>query len=231
MDLFYVHPSDVQLPYLTLRDQEARHAGKVMRYRVGDTVYATDGKGYLFKTKLIENRRQEILLELLDKKFEEPPEIKMTLCLGIIKKKDRLEFAVEKAVELGVHKIVVFKGEHSQKEKVREGRLAMSALAAMKQSLRVYLPQILIFSSLERVYEEFGNECTIVLADETSKNEKLHIEETENLLLVIGPEGGFSQNEKNLRERWKPLIYSLGEKRLRSETAAIVMVDRFRNMK
>lgn len=231
MDLFYVHPSDVQLPYLTLRDQEARHAGKVMRYRAGDTVYVTDGNGYLFKTKLVENRKNEILLELLEKKYEEPPEIKMTLCLGIIKKKDRLEFAIEKAVELGVHRVIVFNGEHSQKEKVREDRLEMTALAAMKQSLRVYLPQVMIFPSLEQVYEKFGMESTIVLADETSKNDTLQLGEAENLLLVIGPEGGFSKNEKDLRKKWKPLSYSLGEKRLRSETAAIVMVDRFRNMK
>lgn len=228
MDLFFVHPSDVQLSHLTLRDQEARHAGKVMRYRPGDTVFATDGEGHLYKTELIETHRNHVLLELLEQRFEQRSHPELTLCLGLIKKRDRMEFAVEKAVELGASHIMVFKGEYSQKEKVREDRLESTILAAMKQSQRVYLPTLTVSSSLEEVLKSHGGEADIIVADETSVNEKIS-RGSNNILLIVGPEGGFSSNETGLCERWNAQMYSLGNKRLRTETAAILMVDRFRN--
>lgn len=227
MNLFYVHPNDVHLPHLTLRGQEARHASKVLRYREGDELFATDGRGNLFRTKIVAVGREQLSLHLTESRFEDRERPLLILCLGLIKKRDRLEFAVEKAVELGVNEIVIFKGEHSQKENVRTDRLEATALAAMKQSLRYYLPEVSVLPTLAESLEKKADGSTIVVADETTENTSLSPLQ-DRILLIVGPEGGFSEKEREELKNRDSQHYSLGQKRFRTETAAIIMTEHFR---
>src|SRR5690554_5327803 len=100
MNLFYVHPDDIDLPQMVLREQEARHATRVLRYREGDELFATDGQGNCYKTTITQADRNSVTLTALETLHEEQEKPRLILCIGFIKKKDRLEFAVEKAVEL-----------------------------------------------------------------------------------------------------------------------------------
>ncbi|MEX0904812.1 MAG: RsmE family RNA methyltransferase [Balneolaceae bacterium] len=229
MNLFYADPADVHLPVLTLRNQEAKHVTKVMRYREGDELFATDGKGTLYKTEIIYTGRDHVELRVTESTFEEPEEPWVTICIGLLKKRDRLEFAVEKTVELGVNEIIIFKGDHSQKENIRLDRLEAAVLSAMKQSRRLYLPEVSLRGSLEEsIGTETGHNISVVVADETTENSRMNNRLKEKIILVVGPEGGFSEEERRLFKNLKPQFYSLGSKRLRTETAAIVMADHFR---
>lgn len=230
MNLFYVKPEDVQGEVIKIRDQELKHAVKVMRLKAGDHIDVTDGMGQLYHCEIISLAKNNGDLRVLDsqKESRELPEI--VLCIGILKKRDRLEFAVEKAVELGVNKIVVFRGDHSEKKNVRSDRLENTVLAAMKQSLRTYLPEIELEETLQSALAKADKETAIVLADQETTSQNIS-GSSNSYFLVVGPEGGFSPQETDILKSIDAISYSLGSKRLRTETAAVIMADRFRNIK
>lgn len=199
----------------------------VLRYREGDDILVTDGIGHRYEGVIRSTRKNEVLVEVKESSFEEPSVRDVTLALGVIKKRDRLEFAVEKAVELGVNRIALFRGDHTEKGKVRMDRVEATVMSAMKQSLRVWLPSVEIYESLDELLEKRASSLFVV-ADQKSTNEKLNLSDDENeVVLLVGPEGGFSKREEAF---WGPdsdlnmKTVLLGEKRLRAETAAVVMV-------
>lgn len=233
MNLFYAKPGEIQGSNIFIQGQEAEHITKVLRHSKGDEILVTDGKGKLYNCLIKEIKRNSIILNIQNAEKKEMIKPAIILCMGVIKRRDRLEFAVEKAVELGVSKIVLFKGEHSQKGNVRTDRIKNTAVSAMKQSLRSYLPDIVVENSLSDALHHYEIYSEIVVADETrNKNESdLIIENDRNFFLIVGPEGGFSDSERESLNKFDPCYYSLGKMRLRAETAAIVMVDRFANRK
>ena len=192
----------------------------------------TDGSGKKYECEIEEVTRSELSLKILNSTTEERPKPFLTICIGNIKKRDRLEFAVEKMTELGADRIIVFKGEHSQKENVRTDRLEAAALAAMKQSLRVYLPQIVVEKSLQTALALLNDHDKLLMADEIADHENSltqDLDDHESIFIAIGPEGGFSEKERELLAGRAAGIVSLGPKRLRTETAAITATDRFKN--
>jgi 16S rRNA (uracil1498-N3)-methyltransferase len=230
MNLFYANPEDVSPSYICLRGQEAKHAGKVLRHRVGDSIYITDGNGIRYQCNITKLNNDSVDAKVIQSTFEVKTSPEVTLLLGLVKKRDRLEFAIEKCVELGADRIVLYPGDHSEKERVRLDRVEAAAKSAMKQSLRYYLPEVTLEKSLESALNSFTENRTLIAADETtSGNEDVKPGE-DGFLLIVGPEGGFSKAEREIMQKRGVVAYSLGSKRLRTETAAITMVDRFKNV-
>lgn len=230
MNLFYAHSEDIVLPVIKLKGQESKHATKVLRYRLGDEIMITDGKGQLYTCKVSSIGKEDLTAEVVSTSFEDRPFPYLTLVLGLIKKRDRLEFAIEKSVELGVDQIIIFRGDHSEKQKFRIDRVESATLSAMKQSLRLYLPDIKEAESLKSAIEMINNPGTIVLADETKEDDINPTLAEDRYTVVIGPEGGFSKNEKKWLNHIQAIPYSLGDKRLRTETAAMIIIDRFKSV-
>ncbi|MDX1619062.1 MAG: RsmE family RNA methyltransferase [Balneolaceae bacterium] len=237
MNLFYAPTDQIEGQYLELRAQEARHASKVLRYREGDAITVVDGEGGRYRGTIRNILNDTIRIEIETRERVEAPGPKRVLGMGIIKKRDRLEFAVEKAVELGVAEIALFRGRHTVKENVRFDRLEATALSAMKQSLRAHLPDVCLFDSLASLLEAYpGHERLI--AHNPSQEEDIaetadrvagRYTSADKLLLLVGPEGGFSQEEVELvlSDTYSGQVVSLGEHRLRTETAAVVFLSRF----
>lgn len=232
MNLFYANPDDIRGNSIVIEEQEALHISKVLRHSQGDQILVTDGEGNGYKCEIINVKKNSIHLEIISVESKAEAEPKITLCMGIIKKRDRLEFAVEKVVELGVQKIVLFKGEHSQKGNVREDRLESAAISAMKQSLRFYLPKVVVEKNISDAISKHAQHSRLIFADETvEQSRRGEKNRTDEYFLIVGPEGGFSSNEREIIKKFDPEYYSLGKYRLRAETAAIVMADRFSNRK
>lgn len=227
MNLFYTPENQVQESLIRVEGQEARHISRVMRYREGDELFITNGAGTLFRCNILAVSDKLVEAEVQESKTEEEPQPRVTVCLGIIKKRDRLEFALEKITELGVNRIILFRGEYTEKGKVRVDRAEASVLAAMKQSLRVYLPEITVTDSLEKAINSITEPSALVFADEKSNTGTTISPTATHLVLIVGPEGGVSDNERAFLKKQGAIHYSLGDKRLRAETAAIVMADRF----
>ena len=231
MNLFFTSPDNIGTQELVIEGQESHHLSKVLRYRVGDSILVTDGCGMLYSCNILSAERERTVASILsrEKKEEKPPHL--TLCIGVIRKKDRLEFAVEKVTEIGAKQIILFYGEYSEKMRVRTERLESVILSAVKQSLSSTIPSLKITKSLEEAILQKSHSDLLVVADErsgiTKKAEELPC--TESAMLVVGPEGGFSQNEREFLQMHHASFITLGERRLRTETAATLLCNRFKN--
>mgnify|MGYP006281787389 CR=1 FL=1 len=228
MNIFYAPPSQINNGFIELLDQEAAHASKVLRASEGDKLQIVDGKGGRYEGLIRRITKKSIQVEIKDHQRVPTSKPELILGMGIIKKRDRLEFAVEKAVELGVSKILLFRSDHSIKENVRMDRLESIAVSAMKQSLRAWLPEISLYTSLNKLVDEM-HDAEILAAHEKvdAAGESFQKKESDKKLLLVGPEGGFSDDEVNMFRDHGARLVSLGEKRLRTETAVIALLSQF----
>lgn len=224
MNLFYTSPEHIHSNQLTLIDQEAAHAIKVMRHREGDTLYVTDGEGTLYKGQINSVTKNEVNLIVLESKKEEKARTRVIIAMGILKKRDRMEVAAEKCVELGADGFILFKSDHSEKTNVRLDRIENTMLSAMKQSLRLWLPKAEVLDSVDELIQSKSEDSQLLLADQDSDETEITLSDDCNeLILVAGPEGGLSEREIQLLKKSCAGTVQLGSKRLRAETAAIAL--------
>lgn len=229
MNFFYAPPQNWKedRSEVEITGQEAIHISKVLRNKVGDQVFLADGVGNRSKCEITDISKKSVQLKVLETISEREPATKKVMAFGAIKKRDRLEFAIEKAVELDAWEICVFDADHSERSRLNEERLYTQIVSAFKQSGRFYLPELVIKRSLEEVLEQY-KEHSILMAylgdDKTDIPGEL--KNHENLLLV-GPEGGFSKREADLAKRKGAQFISLGKNRLRAETAVVAFLSRY----
>lgn len=230
MNIFYTPPSQINNGFIELLGQEATHVSKVMRAREGDELIIVDGKGGRYQGLIRRITKDSVQVEIVDEQQSTAGKPALILGMGIIKKRDRLEFAVEKAVELGVSEIYLFRSEHTVKENVRMDRLESIAISAMKQSLRAWLPKITLFHSFEEMLES-TSDATFLAAHEKIDYDGFELDfenmKAEKLVLLVGPEGGFSSNEIQTLRKQEAKLISLGNNRLRTETAAVTFLSQF----
>ncbi|MDX1637307.1 MAG: RsmE family RNA methyltransferase [Balneolaceae bacterium] len=232
MNLFYAPPEQIQGNRIELEGQQARHAAKVLRYGEGDRISVTDGAGFWYDGIVRRVLGEVVLVEITGREQHPPQNPRLTLALGIIKKRDRLEFAVEKAVELGAAEIILYRSDHTVKENIRIDRLESTAVAAMKQSLRVRLPSISLHNSVQEVADRYLSDLgqRMLVAHEKSDSSPGvpdTFKKEQNLLLVVGPEGGLSGDEVEYLQEMGGWLVSLGQYRLRTETAVVALMSQF----
>lgn len=229
MNIFYTPPKFVQNDRLELRDQEMKHATKVLRYSEGDDITVVDGEGGWYDGIIRHVAKKTAVVEITDQTTVSPPKPELTLGLGVIKKRDRLEFAVEKAVELGARRVALFKSKHTERDRIRMDRLESIALSAMKQSLRSWRPEVTMYPSLSDLVDDFSESPLLIAHEKAGSDAGIPQEKMDDsaLTLLVGPEGGFAENEvQEVRDAGGEVV-SLGSYRLRAETAALVMMSQF----
>lgn len=226
MQLFY--DPDLQPGTHVLREQEARHAFRVLRKRVGDQLDLVNGKGGWFRGEVTEITKRQCLVDVRPiRKETSRTDHRLHLYVAPTKNIDRFEWLLEKATEIGVDLVQPILTEHSERKHLRNDRLERVLESAMKQSLRAWLPrlkEILPFEeALSRAHPDYarliaylGGEKTPLLKDRYDKNDSVS--------LFIGPEGGFSPQEAESVRKTGGQYVSLGPNRLRTETAAIAAV-------
>ena len=198
MNLFFAEPGEIFDGRIIIRGQEANHITRVLRMSDGDPIHVTDGRGNLYKGTIQDIAKKHVGISIGEFEEMKQSSVFTTLCLGYIRKRDRMEFAVEKCVELGIRQIVIFRGEHSQKGGLRLERLRSTALSAMKQSLRCYLPDIFVEDSLEEALSKYARGSEIFLADEKAVPDESRASlGDESRFLVVGPEGVFQPKRGN----------------------------------
>ena len=230
MNQFYANPDQIRNGKIELTDQEASHASKVLRKGVGSEIFITNGAGVRYRGEIESVGKRKVLVAIKETQRFEAPHTEIVLALGLIKKRDRLEFAVEKGVELGISEFILFKGDHTEPFRVRRDRVEAAVLSATKQSLRVYKPTVNIQESLDSVMKEESSGVQFIHADQQGDADRYEISaKIKRAVLVVGPEGGLSERERGLLEQKHAHKLRLGDYRLRAETAAIVMAARFGN--
>jgi 16S rRNA (uracil1498-N3)-methyltransferase len=236
---FFVHPADVNKPHsITLRGEEAHHCIKVLRKAIGSRFYAVDGQGNEYLVELTHAHKDSVECSIIESRLR-PTELafNITLAQALIKK-DHFDLAVEKCTELGVSRIIPLETSRSLAEpgKNKIERWQKIILSAMKQSRRSVLPQLTAIVSLKDLVEKSNVYDLKILFHEKSNLPVFDFVKTlphrpEQILILIGPEGGFTDSEVAMAVDHGFISLSLGQRRLRAETAAICGVSIFSNIR
>jgi len=216
IELYYTSPEFIKNEMITLQGEEFHHAVNVMRNSVGDSLHITDGDGNIYKTEIAKIAKDNLVLVIKERLTFENRTSNIWFCIPVLKNPDRLKFAFEKCVELGVTNFVLFSSKHTISKKLNPDKFQKTFLSAMKQSLRAFLPKI-ISANLNEIIEFPGHK---ILFEQNSKNIfDGNFDRGNPVYLLFGPEGGLDKSEIDLFRSEK--VYSLSTNRLRSETAII----------
>jgi 16S rRNA (uracil1498-N3)-methyltransferase len=227
MELFYTDKKHFTEHQIKLTGEEAHHIATVLRYKKGERIYVTDGEGFEYRA-VVESVSEDTVLCTIVSRTRKPQEplALITLAQGLIKA-PRMDTLVEKTVELGVSEIIPVITQRSLPTMEGEGkikRLQRIAISAMKTSTRSILPSIREPMNFKEVLAQIDRYQAAFLAWEGERSKRiadLITARPKRILLFIGPEGGFAQEEIDLATKMGVRTFSLGLRRLRAETAAI----------
>ena len=226
MQLFYNPNISENSKEITFDKEESRHIVKVLRMKEGDTFKITNGKGSFFAAEIINTNPKGCLVKIISEEVQQPLPYQLHLAVAPTKLNDRYEWFLEKATEIGITEITPIICDHSERKTVKAERYEKILQSAMKQSLKAYLPilneavSFKDFINLDKTSE--GLKC-VAHCEETDKQSlKSILLPNKKVTILIGPEGDFSSEEIELAKRTGFIPVTLGESRLRTETAAIV---------
>lgn len=224
MQLFFNSNIKTSDTFFQFDKEESKHIIKVLRKKTGDSIHITDGNGNLFHSKItVESEKKcEVQIQTIDQ-FE-PKKYKLHIAIAPTKMNDRFEWFLEKATEIGVDEISPIICEHSERKVYKTDRAEKILQAAMKQSNQFFLPKINTpISFSEFIKNTTDGEKFIAHCEENQKDSfKSRCQPNQNILILIGPEGDFSSKEINLALKNNFIPVSLGNTRLRTETAGVV---------
>ena len=230
MNLFYSKNTTINQNEIVILDQENRHLTKVLRKKIGDKIYVTNGEGVLFNCVIEDSNKNKSVLRIQDYSVFNDNFPKLKIGISLIKKTDRFEWFLEKATEIGVSEITPIISDNSERRKFNYERATKLILSSMKQSLQYKLPILnnpITFldyiSETDDCYDSYIATCHGDGLDLFGK--KLCI--GNNSEILIGPEGGFTLNEIGLAKKANFVPVSLGKNRLRTETAGVVVCSMF----
>lgn len=220
MKLFY---GEIEHQQVIINDDEQQHIVKVLRMKEGEEIHVTDGKGKLASGKLvIEGKKACIeVAEIKENISDFNP--RLHIAIAPTKNIDRIEFFVEKAVEMGISEISIIVTEKTERKNINIDKIRKQAIGASKQSLRFHFPVINDAIKLSDFLKNIDSENTFV-AHCHENLERIGLKKIppmEQITFLIGPEGDFSEKEISFLAENKIKAVSLGNQRLRTETAGV----------
>lgn len=230
-DVFYTEPANIRDQTAHIRGDEAKHMLRVLRKKVGDHILVTDGRGRRYEAVIRSTGADEAECEIVHREEDaNEPRVEITLGVSLLKNPGRFDFLVEKATELGVRVIVPLVCERTVRHHENHERLVKIAVSAMKQSGRSYLPDIYMKTRFAALIENAADHDLRLIPHEKTEQSHFigsvlqHHPQARSILIVIGPEGGFTDNELADASARGCVPISLGPRRLRAETAALSAV-------
>lgn len=210
---------------ISLDEATSKHIGQVLRMKEGDKITLTDGAGVKAQSCIKHVHKKECIVDVLETIVEPPPQFTITIAISLLKNTTRFEWFLEKATELGVAEIVPLLCNRTEKERVRMDRLQSICVSAMLQSQQCRLPILHEPKSFSQ-YTCADQNGSLFIAHCMPTNKQSLVETLTTAqpqrTLLIGPEGDFTQDEilAALKKNYIPV--SLGNTRLRTETAGVI---------
>lgn len=214
----------------TLDETESKHCVRVLRLEKGDQITLVDGRGGFYTAEITYPNPKRCMVDVIKseqnfglRKFQ------VHIAIAPTKSIERIEWFLEKATEIGVSRVAPLLCRYSERKEVKADRLEKVMVSAMKQSLKAYLPQLDPLTKFsDFISQPFDGQKFIAHCDEQHRDLlKKMVVPNQNYLILIGPEGDFSSEEIEMaiQEGFKPV--SLGDSRLRTETAGVVACHTF----
>jgi 16S rRNA (uracil1498-N3)-methyltransferase len=224
MQLFYNPDIDETTESFSFDKEESKHIIKVLRKKDSDILHVTNGQGLLFETEITLASDNKCIVSVLSIKKSPEPKFRLHLAVAPTKMNDRFEWFLEKATEIGIQEITPIICDRSERKVINLERFEKIVLSAMKQSNEMFLPKLNDAVSFKEFIKQKNQGLQFIAhCEETDKKSlKESLQPNENVTLLIGPEGDFSEKEiaLALENNYKPV--TLGNTRLRTETAAVV---------
>jgi 16S rRNA (uracil1498-N3)-methyltransferase len=222
MLLFYA-PDIVLNPELP--EQESQHCVRVLRKQPGDEIDITDGKGYFYKAQITDAHPKQCKVTIVETRAAlAPRQNKIEIAVAPTKNTDRMEWLVEKLTEIGVDTITFLKTRYSERKELKTDRIRKIVVSAMKQSEKGRLPEVQEMTDFKSfIRQDFEGQTCIAHCHPGEKQLlSTAYHKGGNVRILIGPEGDFSEEEVALALTNGFQTISLGDTRLRTETAALV---------
>ena len=227
LPFFYIENESSERNILTLSEDTSKHIIQVLRKKEGEQLYLTNGKGLVLKVIIQQAHKKNAVVSVLEREQHALPKQEIVMAVSLLKNTARFEWFLEKAAELGVNKIIPLRCERTEKMQFRTDRAKQILISAMLQSRQVFLTEI----SEPQLFSSFIDSIKISVYDHQFIAHCMHeekpilqnalIQPFTKAILLIGPEGDFSEKEiaTSKENGFKPV--SLGSTRLRTETAAL----------
>lgn len=226
MQLFYNPNISENSKEIAFDKEESRHIVKVLRMKEGDTFKITNGKGSFFNAEITSANPKACLVKIISEEIQQPLPYQLHIVVAPTKLNDRYEWFLEKATEIGITEITPIICDHSERKIIKPERYEKILQSAMKQSLKAYLPILNNAISFKDFINSKKNSADfkfIAHCEETDKTSlKSVLIPKKKVMILIGPEGDFSSEEIEFAKSNGFVPVTLGESRLRTETAAIV---------
>jgi 16S rRNA (uracil1498-N3)-methyltransferase len=228
LPLFYIENFKPGQKEIVLDEENSKHIVQVLRMKEGEQLHLTDGKGNLITAEITDDHKKHCEVRIVATINHQPATRKITIAISLLKNSSRFEWFLEKATEIGINEIIPLICERSEKQKFREDRMKNILVSAMLQSQQCWLPVLhkpidyqLLFRQQDVIdaSQKFIAHC---IEDEKRNLSDLVNESLPSQIILIGPEGDFTSEEVQLAIQNHFTTVSLGETRLRAETAGVV---------
>ncbi len=208
---------------ITLDEDTSKHAVQVLRMKPGERLQLTDGKGSLVAVEIIDDHKKKCTVKVVEKDFIQKKSQQVCIAISLLKTASRFEWFLEKATEIGVTEIIPLICSRTEKQHFRYDRMRLILISAMMQSKQVWLPKLLEPLSFPKAISSEDYSTKIIAhcleEDKISVTDYRH---AQSVKILIGPEGDFTNEEIKaaIAANYKPI--TLGNTRLRAETAGVV---------
>jgi len=221
---YYYHP-DLTQAVVTLSAEESEHCVRVLRHRTGDQVLLTDGKGKVGTATIVADNPKACMVDVSEvHEAHDKGRYRLHLAIAPTKNADRMEWLVEKCVEVGIETISFIRCDHSERRKINLERLKRIAVSALKQCQTSWLPPMeeIDFKDFIKKYQQIDADYYIAWCDNDNTRQLAdEVFEHRDVVLLIGPEGDFSPEEIQNARECNYVEIKLGNRRLRTETAGL----------
>lgn len=206
-----------------LNEETSRHICQVLRMKENEQINITNGKGYTILAQIISSDKKKTKVKFIENYFTEPPTPKTAIAISLIKNNNRFEWFAEKATEIGISEIIPLICQRTEKTHFKTERIKSILISAMLQSQQSWLPELREpVKILEAIKDENFDQKFIAHCLEEEKNLlKNIVKSNASKIILIGPEGDFTEAEIQVAVQKKYIPVSLGNTRLRTETAGI----------
>jgi 16S rRNA (uracil1498-N3)-methyltransferase len=225
LPFFYTEPIQPSDNIVVLNEENSKHIVQVLRMQNGKQIKLTDGFGNIFLAEITDAHKKKCSVKIIERTKHESPANKVCIAVSPVKNNSRLEWFLEKATEIGISEIVLLMCERTEKQNIRLDRMKGILISAMLQSQQAWLPILEEPKKYEKFIKEVKTENKFIAHCE--ENKKTSLKQIRNQLtnqstILIGPEGDFSPQEIALALKNNFTPVTLGDTRLRTETAALV---------
>lgn len=207
-----------------LSEDTSRHIAQVLRMKNGDKISITNGHGKILSAEIINTDKKKTEIKVLGEQLISPDKPSIAIAISLIKNNNRFEWFVEKATEIGVSTIIPMICKRTEKNHFRAERIRSIAISAMLQSGQAWLPQIASPTRIDEIIkdERYNQKFIAHCIEEEKKDLADIVDKKSSRIILIGPEGDFAEDEvrRAIQQNFVPV--TLGETRLRTETAGLV---------